>query len=196
MTDRTADRRRETAETTVTVELAIDGAGEADVDTGIGFLDHMLESFATHGLFDVSVTVEGDLEVDEHHTAEDVGIVLGNAFDEALGDRSGIARFADRRVPMDEAVAAVVIDVSGRPHFQFDGTFSQEAVGGFTSQLAPHFWRAVITHGGITCHASVRGDNAHHEIEALYKAFGRALDDATRPDERRGGPPSTKGTLE
>ncbi|MFB6282040.1 MAG: imidazoleglycerol-phosphate dehydratase HisB [Haloferacaceae archaeon] len=195
MSDRSAARTRETAETAVEATLVIDGDGEARVDTGVGFLDHMLESFATHGLFDLTVECDGDLEVDDHHTVEDVAIVLGEAFDEALGDRRGIRRFADRRVPLDEAVAGVVVDVSGRPYFAFDGSFSAERVGGFTSSMARHFARSLAANAGLTLHAEVAGANAHHEVEALFKALARALDDATRIDGRRSDAPSTKGDL-
>jgi imidazoleglycerol-phosphate dehydratase len=197
MSDRTATVSRETAETTIEVGLAVDGTGEADVDTGIGFFDHMLESFAKHGLFDLRVDCDGDLEIDDHHTVEDTAIVLGEAFDEALGDRRGIVRYADRRVPLDEAVVGVVVDVSGRPHFEFDGAFSQDAVGGFTSDMARHFAYSLATHAGLTLHVEVeRGVNAHHEVEALFKSLTRALDDATRIDDRRAGEaPSTKGEL-
>lgn len=195
MPDRTATRTRATAETTIDLSLDLDGEGESEVDTGLGFLDHMLDSFATHGLVDLTVDCEGDLEVDDHHTIEDVAIVLGEALDEALGDRSGIERFADRRVPLDEAVADVVLDVSGRPYFSFTGEFSEERVGGFTSGMARHFARSLATNAGLTLHVEVDGENAHHEIEALFKALARALDDATRIDERRGGTPSTKGEL-
>ena len=195
MSERQAAVRRETAETDVEVTLTIDGDGEATVDTGVGFLDHMLESFAAHGLFDLTVRCDGDLDIDEHHTVEDVGLVLGEAFDEALGDRRGIRRFANRAVPMDEAVAEVVLDISGRPYFDFEGSFSQAEVGEFTSVLAEHFARSVATQAGLTLHVSVDGHNAHHEIEALYKALAKALDDATRLDERQAGTPSTKGEL-
>ena len=195
MTDRTAAVTRETAETDVEVTLDVDGDGDSTVETGIGFFDHMLDSFATHGLFDLTVHCDGDLAVDDHHTIEDVGIALGEALDEALGDRRGIVRYADRRVPMDEAVAEVVVDVSGRPYFVFDGEFSQERVGEFTSVLARHFCRSLATNAGLTLHASVAGDNAHHEVEALFKALARALDDATRLDDRRSEAPSTKGEL-
>ena len=195
MSERRVTVTRETTETEIEVTLAIDGDGTATVETGVGFLDHMLESFAAHGLFDLTVQCTGDLEIDDHHTVEDVGLVLGEAFAEALGDKQGIRRFADRRVPMDEAVASVVVDVSGRPYFAFDGSFSQEQVGEFTSVLASHFTRSLAMEAGLTLHASVEGHNAHHEIEALFKALARALDDATRLDERRGGTPSTKGTL-
>ena len=193
--DRTAAVTRETSETDVEVVFDVDGDGDATVDTGIGFFDHMLESFATHGLFDLTVNCDGDLAVDDHHTVEDVAITLGEAVDEALGDKRAISRFADRRVPMDEARATVVVDVSGRPYFAFDGGFSQDAVGGMTSHMARHFLRSLATNAGLTLHASVDGDNAHHEIEALFKALARSLDDATRIDERRSDTPSTKGEL-
>lgn len=195
MGDRSAAVTRETAETAIEVTLAIDGDGETTIDTGIGFFDHMLESFAKHGLFDLTVRCDGDLAVDDHHTIEDVAITLGEAFEEAIGNKRGIARFADRRVPLDEAVASVVLDVSGRPLFQFEGTFSQQQVGEMTSQMAEHFARSLAMNGGLTLHASIDGENAHHEIEALFKCLGRALDDATRIDERRSDTPSTKGEL-
>jgi len=195
MTDRTAAVNRETAETEIKLVLDVDGDGDATVDTGIGFYDHMLESFATHGLFDLTVECDGDLAVDDHHTVEDVGIALGEAIDEALGDKRGITRFADRCVPLDEAVASVVVDVSGRPYFAFDGEFSQVEVGEMTSHMAKHFLRSVATNAGLTLHAGVEGENAHHEIEALFKCFARSLDDATRIDDRRSDAPSTKGEL-
>jgi imidazoleglycerol-phosphate dehydratase len=189
--DRAAAVSRTTAETDIDLTLAIDGDGDAAVDTGIGFFDHMLESFAKHGLFDLTVRCDGDLGIDDHHSVEDVAIVLGDAFDEALGDRRGIVRYADRRVPLDEAVAGVVVDVSGRPHFAFDGDFSQASVGEFTSDMARHFAYSLSMNAGLTLHAEVDGVNAHHEVEAL----ARALDDATRVDPRRSDTPSTKGQL-
>jgi imidazoleglycerol-phosphate dehydratase len=195
MTERTAAVTRETAETEIEVTLAVDGDGDATVETGIGFFDHMLSSFAMHGLFDLTVRCDGDLDVDDHHTVEDVTIAVGEAFDEALGEKRGIHRFADRRVPLDEAIASVVVDVSGRPYFAFDGAFSQESVGGMTSHMAKHFCRSLATNAGLTLHAGVEGENAHHEIEALFKCLARALDDATRVDERRSDTPSTKGEL-
>jgi imidazoleglycerol-phosphate dehydratase len=195
MTDRTAAVTRETAETDIEVTLDVDGDGDATVDTGLGFFDHMLESFATHGLFDLTVNCDGDLEIDDHHTVEDVAITLGEAFADALGDKRGIRRFADRKVPLDEAVADVVVDVSGRPYFAFDGEFSQATVGEVTSHMAQHFFRSLATNAGLTFHAGVDGENAHHEIEALFKATARALDDATRIDERRSDVASTKGEL-
>lgn len=213
MTDRTAAVSRETAETDIDVTLDVDGDGDSTVDTGVGFFDHMLASFAKHGLFDLTVRCDGDLDIDDHHTVEDVGIAVGEAFAEALGDKRGIERFADRRVPLDEAVASVVVDVSGRPLYEFegvsgsgatggssraqrsDGKFSQPYVGEFTSTMAAHFFRSLAMHAGLTLHCEVEGENAHHEIEALFKGVARALDDATRIDERRSGTPSTKGEL-
>jgi len=195
MTDRTAAVTRTTAETEIEVTLDIDGDGDATIDTGIGFFDHMLESFATHGLFDLTVTCDGDLEIDDHHTVEDVAITVGEAFEEALGDKRGIERFADRRVPLDEAVAGIVLDISGRPYFAFDGAFSQSDVGGLTSHMAQHFLRSLAMNAGLTLHAEVDGQNAHHEIEALFKCLARALDDATRIDDRRADVASTKGSL-
>jgi imidazoleglycerol-phosphate dehydratase len=195
MSDRAAAVTRETAETEIELTLEVDGDGDAEIDTGIGLYDHMLESFAKHGLFDLTVSCDGDLEIDDHHTVEDVAIVLGTAFDEALDDRARIERFADRKVPLDEALATVVVDVSGRPVFEFDGEFSQSQVGDMTSHMAKHWLRSLATNAGLTLHASVEGENAHHEIEALFKATARALDDATRLDERRSGTPSTKGDL-
>jgi imidazoleglycerol-phosphate dehydratase len=155
----------------------------------------MLESFAKHGLFDLTVRCDGDLEIDDHHTVEDVAITLGEALAEALGDKRAIARFADRKVPLDEAVAEVVVDVSGRPLFEFDGEFSQDRVGGLTSHMAKHFFRSLATNAGLTLHVAVSGENAHHEIEATFKSVARALDDATRIDDQRSDVASTKGQL-
>jgi len=195
MSERTAAVTRETAETDIEVTLDVDGDGDATVDTGIGFFDHMLESLAKHGLFDLTVDCDGDLEIDDHHTVEDVAITLGEALEDALGDKRGIRRYADRRVPLDEAVAAVVVDVSGRPYFEFDGEFQQAQVGEFTSHMAQHFLRSLAMNAGLTLHAEVYGENAHHQVEALFKALARTLDDATRIDERRSDTPSTKGEL-
>jgi imidazoleglycerol-phosphate dehydratase len=195
MTDRTAAVTRETAETDIEVTLDLDGDGDSTVDTGIGFFDHMLEALAKHGLFDLTVRCDGDLDIDDHHTVEDVGITLGEAFEEALGDKRGIVRYADRKVPLDEAVAEVVIDVSGRPRFYFDGAFSQPSIGEFTSDMARHFAESLALNAGLTLHAEIDGENAHHEVEALFKGLARTLDDATRVDERRSDTPSTKGEL-
>ncbi|MFD1640580.1 imidazoleglycerol-phosphate dehydratase HisB [Halohasta litorea] len=195
-TTRTAAVSRETGETTIEVTLDLDGDGDSTVDTGIGFFDHMLTALAKHGLFDLTVRCDGDLEIDDHHTVEDVGITLGEAFQEALGDKRGIVRYADRRVPLDEALASVVVDVSGRPYFVFDGDFSQDRIGDFTSDMARHFAESLALNAGLTLHAEiVAGTNAHHEVEALFKSLARALDDATRVDERRSDTPSTKGEL-
>ena len=195
MTDRTAAVTRETAETDIEVTLDIDGDGDSTVDTGIGFFDHMLDSFSTHGLFDLTVQCDGDLEIDDHHTVEDVAIALGEAFADALGEKRGIVRFADRTVPLDEAIASVVVDVSGRPYYGFEGEFSQAEVGGMTSHMAKHFGRSLATNAGLTLHCGVEGENAHHEIEALFKGLARVLDDATRIDDRRSDVASTKGEL-
>ena len=195
MTSRQAAVTRETAETEIEVTLDLDGDGDSTVDTGVGFFDHMLESLAKHGLFDLTVHCDGDLEIDDHHTVEDVGIALGAALEEALGEKRGIVRYADRRVPLDEAVADTVVDVSGRPRFYFEGSFSQASVGDFTSDMARHFAESLALNAGLTLHAEVTGRNAHHEVEALFKSLARALDDATRVDERRSGTPSTKGDL-
>ncbi len=195
MTDRTAARTRSTAETDIEVTLEIDGDGESTIETGIGFFDHMLEAFAKHGLFDLTVRCDGDLEIDDHHTVEDVAITLGETFEEALGDKRGIVRYADRAVPLDEAVAETVVDVSGRPRFYFEGEFSQPTIGEFTSDMARHFAESLALNAGLTLHTSIKGENAHHETEALFKSLARALDDATRIDDRRSDTPSTKGTL-
>ncbi|SDL89542.1 imidazoleglycerol-phosphate dehydratase [Halogranum gelatinilyticum] len=196
MTDRTASVTRETAETTIEVTLDVDGSGESDAETGVGFFDHMLDAFAKHGLFDLTVACDGDLHIDDHHTVEDVAIVLGEAFAEALGDKKGIVRYADRKVPLDEAVASVVVDISGRPFFEFSGDFSQPSIGDFTSHMAEHFAMSLAMNAGLTLHIGVEGDNAHHEVEAMFKALARSLDDATRIDERRADDtPSTKGAL-
>ena len=192
---RAAAVSRETGETTIDLTLDLDGDGDSKIDTGIGFFDHMLTAVATHGLFDLTVQCNGDLSIDDHHTVEDVAITLGEAIDEALGDRRGIVRYADRRVPLDEALASVVVDISGRPYFVFDGEFSQDDIGEFTSDMARHFVESAAVNAGLTVHAAVDGENAHHEVEALFKTFARALDDATRIDDRRTDTPSTKGQL-
>jgi imidazoleglycerol-phosphate dehydratase len=196
---RVAERRRETRETRIEVRLDLDGAGEADVRTGIGFFDHMLDALARHGMFDLRVRCEGDLHIDGHHTVEDVGIVLGAAFAEALGDKRGIARFADATVPLDEALVRAVVDLSGRPflHFAVPTPADQPRIGDFDTALSAEFWRAFATEARLTLHLdALRGDNAHHLVEATFKAAARALDAATRLDPRRGGAvPSTKGVL-
>jgi imidazoleglycerol-phosphate dehydratase len=196
---RTAERSRATRETQITVRLELDGQGEADVQTGIGFFDHMLDALARHGLFDLTVRCSGDLHVDAHHTVEDAGIVLGQCFLAALGDKRGIVRYADATVPLDEALVRAVVDVSGRPFIHFDVATppDQPRIGDFDAALSGEFWRAFATEARLTMHLdAVRGDNAHHLVEATFKAAARALDAATRVDPRRAEVvPSTKGVL-
>ena len=197
MTERTATISRRTGETDVTLTLTVDGSGMAETTTGIGFLDHMLTLFAKHGLFDISVKAVGDLHVDEHHTAEDVCICLGQALDRALGDRRGIVRTAHSFVPMDEALGFVAVDLGGRPYCVVDAVFVTPRVGQLGTDLIAHLFESIAVHGRLNLHARILyGHNDHHKVEALFKAFGRALDAATRIDERLGGAvPSTKGTL-
>jgi imidazoleglycerol-phosphate dehydratase len=193
---RTATIHRTTKETDVLVELNIDGAGKADISTGIGLYDHMLHHVAHHGLFDLTIKATGDLHIDEHHTAEDVAIALGQAMDKALGDRAGIARMADAWVTMDEALAQVIVDLSGRPYAVFTGTFDTPRIGGLGTSLIPHILESIATHARMNLHARVLyGRDDHHKAEALFKALGRALDAATIIDPRRSGVPSTKGVL-
>lgn len=193
---RRATVERETRETRVSVTLTLDGSGRAEVHTGIGFYDHMWTLFAAHGLFDLTVHAEGDLEVDEHHTVEDVAICVGQALDKALGDRQGIVRAAYAYVPMDEALARVVVDLGGRPYSVFRAAWHTPRVGGLSTDLIFHVFETLAVHGRLNLHAHVLyGRNDHHQAEALFKALGRALDAATRLDERREGVPSTKGML-
>lgn len=188
--------QRKTGETEVEVTLIVDGSGKAQVDTGIGFLDHMLTLFAGHGLFDLTVHARGDLHIDEHHTAEDVFICLGKALDQALGDRAGLVRTAHSYVPMDEALALVALDLGGRPYCVFDSEFATPRVGALNTDLIFHLFESLAIHGRMNLHARVHyGRNDHHKIEALFKALARALDAATVIDVRRQGVPSTKGTL-
>lgn len=196
---RSAERARSTRETDIQVRIDLDGSGQADVQTGIGFFDHMLDALARHGMFDLYVRCQGDLQIDAHHTVEDVGIVLGGAFGEALGDKQGVVRYADATVPLDEALVRAVVDLSGRPflHFAVDLPAGQPRIGDYDAALTGEFWRAFATEARITLHLdSVRGDNAHHLVEATFKAAARALDAATTIDPRRSGTvPSTKGVL-
>ncbi len=186
---------RKTRETDIVLELELDGSGQVDIDSGIPFLDHMLHLFAAHGFFDLTLKAKGDLEIDDHHTVEDIGICLGQAFRQALQERPGFRRYGFARVPMDEALAQVTVDLSNRPFLVFIGDFAAGG-GRFDPQLVPEFWRAVAQHGGLTLHIEVPyGDNTHHLIEAIFKAAGRALDQASAPDPRRRGVPSTKGVL-
>src|SRR3989454_1104841 len=181
---RTAEVRRKTRETEVRVSVTLEGSGRAELATGIGFFDHMLEALARHALFDLEVRAVGDLHVDQHHTVEDVGIVLGQALSQALGERRGIRRYGDATVPLDDALARVVVDVSGRPYLAYHAEpppLAGRAVGGYDIALSPEFFRALATHGGLTMHVDLlRGQNAHHCVEAVFKAAARALGDAAR----------------
>jgi imidazoleglycerol-phosphate dehydratase len=194
---RTAEITRRTGETDVRLALALDGAGRGTRSTGVGFLDHMLDLVARHGRLDLDVEVTGDLETGAHHTAEDTGLALGQALDQALGDRAGITRYAHAVIPMDEARASCAIDVSGRPLLVFGARQLPPGVtGGFDHELAEEFFRAVVTNARITTHLTLEaGTNAHHMIEALFKAFARALRSAVALDPSESGVPSTKGTL-
>jgi imidazoleglycerol-phosphate dehydratase len=196
MSERRATVTRRTRETEIAVTLVLDGAGAADVATGIGFYDHLLSSLAHHGLFDLTVRASGDLEVDEHHTVEDVALVLGQAFAEALGDRAGIRRFGDASVPMDESIATAVLDVGGRPYAVVDLPFQGERVGGLPLQLVEHAVESLAQTSGATVHLRAIGRNDHHLAEAAFKALGRALREACEIDPRReGAVASTKGSL-
>ena len=193
---RIASLKRKTRETDVTVNLALDGSGKAAVSTGVPFLDHMLDSFARHGFFDLEIAASGDLAVDEHHTVEDVGIVLGKAFAMALGDRSGIRRFGEAMVPLDEALCSVVVDISGRSYLAYNVSIPQERVGSFQTELVQDFMKALADNVGMNLHLNlVAGRNPHHIIEAAFKALARAMDQATSIEPRVSGALSTKGTL-
>lgn len=187
--------RRATRETDVTVTVDLDGSGRADIATGVGFYDHLLGSLAHHGLLDLEVRASGDLEVDDHHTVEDVALVLGAAVAEALGDRAGIVRFGDASIPMDESVATAVLDIGGRPYAVIDLPFRGERAGALTLQLVEHALEAFARTAGATLHVRGNGRNDHHLAEAAFKALGRALRAATEPDPRRRGVASTKGSL-
>jgi imidazoleglycerol-phosphate dehydratase len=194
---RQATIKRQTGETDITLILSIDGTGLAEVQTGIGILDHMLTLWAKHGLFDLTVQAQGDLHVDEHHTAEDTGICLGIALNQALGERRGLVRTAHSYVPMDETLALVAVDMGGRPYCVVQATFATPRVGQLGTDLVEHLFESIATHGRLNLHAQVLyGKNDHHKVEALFKAMGRAMDAATRIDDRlAGGIPSTKGVL-
>lgn len=193
---RTAKVERNTKETQIVCELNLDGFGTAKVDTGIGFLDHMLNSFARHGFFDLSLSVKGDLYVDCHHTIEDTGIVLGQAIKEAVGNKEGIKRYGSSLLPMDETLVLCAIDLSGRPYLNFDMTFTAERVGYYDTEMVKEFFYAVSYAAGMNLHIKqMDGTNNHHLIEAAYKAFAKALDEATMAEPRLVGTLSTKGTL-
>ncbi len=194
---RNASISRKTAETDVSVAIDLDGTGQARIATGIGFLDHMLELFARHGLFDLEIKVDGDLHVDQHHSAEDCGIALGQAFARALGDKRGIARYADIHLPMDETLTRVCIDISGRPFLVFRTSFRVEKIGQFDTELVREWFQAFAMNAGITLHVETfYGDNAHHIAESCFKGLARALRKAVAVDPREEGRvPSTKGSL-
>jgi imidazoleglycerol-phosphate dehydratase len=194
---RTAHVRRETRESKVEVVLNLDGAGRGDIATGIGFLDHMLDSFARHARFDLTIHAEGDLHVDQHHTAEDVGISLGQALDQALGERRAIRRFGDAVVPLDEALAQVAVDLGGRGWASIELPFRGPSIGGLSTEMIPHLLLSFATDGRFSLHVRLlAGDNDHHRAEATFKALARAMDDATRFDPRLGTDiPSTKGVI-
>jgi imidazoleglycerol-phosphate dehydratase len=194
---RTATIERATKETRIKLTLNLDGSGTSAITTGVGFFDHMLDLFARHGQFDLAVECVGDLHIDEHHTVEDVSICLGQAIDRALGDRGGIARVAHAFVPMDESLCFAAIDISGRPYAVIDADFGSDRIGGLSTDLIWHSFESIAIHARITAHLRVDyGRNDHHKCEGLFKAFARALDGATRIDQRlKGAIPSTKGVL-
>ena len=193
---RAAEIERSTRETSIRLRLALDGAGESSASTGVGFFDHMLDLLARHARIDLEVEATGDLETGTHHTTEDIGIVLGQALDQALGDRSGIARYGDATVPMDEALALCAIDVSGRPYCAFEGSIPEATIGGWETELVEEFFRAVANNARLTVHVRLlAGTNAHHMIEAGFKSFAQALRRATALDDSVVGVPSTKGVL-
>lgn len=195
-TPRQARRQRTTQETDVTVTLGLDGSGQYDNQTGLGFLDHMLDLFAKHGGFDLTVRCTGDLHVDEHHTVEDIGITLGQAFAEALGDKAHIARYGHAYVPMDETLARAVVDLSGRFYLHCDAPFPRPTVGDLPTELVRHFWFSFAEHLRCNLHLTVlHGDNTHHMVEALFKAAARALRHAVHRDASQSAMPSTKGKL-
>ena len=193
---RTATRTRETAETRVAVELGLDGEGRYRNETGVGFFDHMLDLFAKHGGFDLDVRCDGDLHVDDHHTVEDVGITLGEAFREAIGDKVRIARYGHAYVPMDEALARAAVDLSGRFFLHFDARFARDTVGDFSTEMVRHFWYSFAEHARINLHVTLlHGENAHHQVEAIFKAVARALRMAVHRAAAYAEVASTKGAL-
>ncbi|MDX8391722.1 MAG: imidazoleglycerol-phosphate dehydratase HisB [Mariprofundaceae bacterium] len=193
---RQASITRTTKETDIRLSLNLDGTGHAELNSSIPFLDHMLEQIARHGLIDLSVDAKGDREIDDHHTVEDIGICLGEALHDALGDKTGIYRYGHAFVPLDEALSRVVLDMSGRPGLEYHINFPKDRVGDFDIDLFKEFFQAVCNHGKITLHIdSLRGANNHHIIETVFKAFGRALRMAVEKDSRQSGIPSTKGAL-
>lgn len=187
---------RSTTETTIALAFLLDGMGEENIQTGVGFFDHMLTLFTKHGLFDVSIQCDGDLEVDQHHTVEDVGIVLGQAFQQAIGTKEGIQRYATVTTPMDESLSTVSIDISGRPYLVYHVEGLKDTVGQFDTELVQEFFQGFVNHAGITLHINVHyGQNTHHIIESIFKGFGRALGEASAKNSQITGIPSTKGLL-
>jgi imidazoleglycerol-phosphate dehydratase len=194
---RTAEVSRKTKETTIRVKLNLDGSGQQKLATGVPFLDHMLDQVARHGMVDLEIEAQGDLHIDAHHTVEDIGITLGQAVAKAIGDKAGIRRYGHAYVPLDEALSRAVIDFSGRPGLEFHVEFKRALIGEFDVDLAHEFFQGFVNHAQVTLHLeNLRGDNAHHQCETLFKAFGRALRMAAEPDPRSAGSiPSTKGSL-
>jgi imidazoleglycerol-phosphate dehydratase len=194
---RQAEVKRDTLETQIRVALNLDGTGRSVIQTGIGFFDHMLDQIARHGLIDLEVHAQGDLHIDGHHTVEDVGITMGQAFTKALGEKRGLVRYGHAYVPLDEALSRVVVDLSGRPGLEFHVPFTRAMIGGFDVDLAYEFFQGFVNHANVTLHVdNLRGVNAHHQAETVFKAFGRALRMATSRDPRSAGQmPSTKGLL-
>jgi imidazoleglycerol-phosphate dehydratase len=196
MTKRTAEVKRDTKETRIRVKLNLDGSGAGTLDTGVPFLDHMLDQVARHGAFDLEISAKGDLHIDAHHTVEDIGITLGQAFAQALGDKQGIRRYGHAYVPLDEALSRVVVDVSGRSGLDFKIDFVRARIGEFDVDLVHEFFQGFTNHALVTLHVdNLKGDNAHHQAETAFKAFGRALRMAVELDPRVKGVPSTKGSL-
>ena len=197
MADRTAKVARDTLETQITVEINLDGSGTSEFNTGVPFLEHMLDQVARHGLVDLNIQAKGDLHIDAHHTVEDIGITLGQAFDKAVGDKKGLRRYGHAYVPLDEALSRVVIDFSGRPGLEMPVEFPRASIGGFDVDLFHEFFHGFVNHAKVTLHIdSLRGKNAHHAAETIFKAFGRALRMALEEDPRmQGVMPSTKGSL-
>ena len=197
MVERKATVKRDTLETKIAVSVNLDGTGVAVFQTGVPFLEHMLDQIARHGLIDLDITADGDTHIDDHHTVEDIGITLGQAFAKALGDKKGLRRYGHAYVPLDEALSRVVVDFSGRPGLEMHVDFSRQNVGTFDLQLTYEFFQGFVNHAGVTLHIdNLRGVNAHHQIETIFKAFGRALRMAAEPDPRMAGVmPSTKGSL-
>ncbi len=196
-TMRQATVSRNTLETQITVQINLDGTGQSHFDTGVPFLEHMMDQIARHGLFDLIVTAKGDLHIDAHHTVEDIGITLGQAFAKAIGDKKGIRRYGHSYVPLDEALSRVVIDLSGRPGLTYEVPFTRASIGQFDVDLFSEFFHGFVNHAMVTLHIdNLRGQNSHHQAETVFKAFGRALRMAVEADERMAGQtPSTKGTL-